>query len=139
LYSGVGDNGSQVAPIAGTGCWLLSPPPGDIDSTIFGAKADGATDNTGAMQYAWNYAASIGKNVRWPSGSSDTKYIKISRLTAPIGALPMPHMPVVYTGNRSRLVGDGVGQTVVKSTVTGTDCAINYAETYGGEQLELRG
>lgn len=57
LNAGAGDNGSQVAPAVGTGCWLLQPA-NPTDIRVWGAKADNATDVGPFMQAA--YTANVG-------------------------------------------------------------------------------
>jgi hypothetical protein len=47
LNLGAGDNGSQVAPTTGVGCWLKSP--GEMTPLIFGAKGDSSTDDSAAI------------------------------------------------------------------------------------------
>jgi hypothetical protein len=49
LNSGSGDNGSQVAPATGVGCWIAEKPTGPWDVRIFGADATGANDSTVAL------------------------------------------------------------------------------------------
>jgi hypothetical protein len=53
LNSGAGDNGSQVATSDGK-CWIANFPAGPIDVREFGAKGDNSTNNTTAMQAAFN-------------------------------------------------------------------------------------
>lgn len=123
LNSGAGDNGGQVQSADGK-CWLASFSSGDLDVREWGVVAAGAaTDNTTALQAAWNYGASINRNILLPS-STTTNYVRISALTAPT--------PVsLNTGNRSALVGHGAGQTVLQSTVGNGSCAIALNATFG--------
>ena len=51
LNSGAGDNGSQVAPNSGTGCWLAAAPE-PYSVLIFGADKTGASSSTAAVQAA---------------------------------------------------------------------------------------
>ena len=52
LNAGAGDNGSQVAPTTGTGCWLWQPPAAGSRPLVFGAVGNGSTDDTTALQAA---------------------------------------------------------------------------------------
>lgn len=64
LNSGAGDNGSQVAPNSGTGCWILAP--GSLTNIqVWGAKADNTTDIGQFVQAAYN--ANVGC-IRIPAG-----------------------------------------------------------------------
>lgn len=119
LNSGSGDNGSQVQSANGK-CWIAQFPAGPLPAIQFGLDLTGATDNTTQLQNAWNYAASVGKNLLLPATGSG--YVKFSTLTMPV--------PTGYFSGASALVGD-LGNTTIKSTVTGTTCAINVAATIG--------
>lgn len=89
----------------------------------FGAACDGSTNDTTAIQNAWNAAAAAGKSVYL--GGVGTGACVITSLTA-------PQPTSGETGNRSALVGDGYGNTILLSNVTGTNCAITIApSTYG--------
>jgi hypothetical protein len=57
MNSGAGDNGSQVAPAIGIGCWILQPA-NPTDIRVWGAKADNATDIGQFVQKS--YAANVG-------------------------------------------------------------------------------
>ena len=52
LNSGAGDNGAQVKPASGNGCWNIVPSPGGIDVRVWGVVFDGATDNLSAFTAA---------------------------------------------------------------------------------------
>jgi hypothetical protein len=88
----------------------------------FGAKCDGITDDTAAIQNAWNAASAAAKSV-WLGGVG-TGTCKFSSLAAPAPSRG-------ETGNRSPLIGDGIGSTVLVSTAKGLDCAIKISLNYG--------
>lgn len=48
-----GDNGSQVQPNSGTGCWLVAIPPPGISVKVWGAVGNGTTDDTSALNTAF--------------------------------------------------------------------------------------
>ncbi|MEI1276590.1 glycosyl hydrolase family 28-related protein [Klebsiella pneumoniae] len=64
LSSGNGDNGSQVKS-ADSKCWLANFPSGPEDVREWGAKGDGSTDNTTAM----NAAHATGAVILYPAGT----------------------------------------------------------------------
>ncbi len=57
LNAGGGDNGAQIAPATGTGCWIIQPSL-STDIRVWGAKADDATDIGPSVQAA--YDANVG-------------------------------------------------------------------------------
>lgn len=91
----------------------------------FGAVCNGSTDDTVAIQNAWNQAAAIGSDV-WLGGVG-SGICKFSVLTMPT--------PVTVgaggTGKAAFLKGPGSSMVRLTSTVTGTTCAINISATYG--------
>ena len=121
LNAGAGDNGSQVKS-ADNKCWLAQFPPGALDVREWGVKADGATDNTTALQAAWTYGGTVNTDILLPS-SNYTNYVKFSSLTAPAGTVGAG---ASAQGPLSAIKGQGVGQTVLKSTVTGSTCALTF-------------
>jgi hypothetical protein len=52
ISSGAGDNGLQVKPTTGTGCWIASFPASGADVRAWGAVADGVTDAGPAINTA---------------------------------------------------------------------------------------
>lgn len=61
LNSGTGDGGSQIPPNTGTGCWLaVFNDTTVINARIWGAKGDGVTNDSRAIQAAINTASSLG-------------------------------------------------------------------------------
>lgn len=96
------DNGSVITPNSGTGRWLLIAK--GVDVRQFGAKGDGVTDDTVAIQTATNYAATTktGK-VYLPFGV----YV-VSTLYLYYDAALNPGFPATAQAQgRIALVGDG--------------------------------
>lgn len=127
LNSGNGDGGSQVKSANGL-CWLGVYGSAAVDARQFGLDLTGATDDTTNLQNAWNFAASIGQNLKLP-GTISSGYIKFSTLTMPV--------PTGYFSGSSSIIGDQ-GNTTIKSTVTGTTCAISVtaaasSPNFGGQ------
>lgn len=52
LNSGAGDNGYQVQPSSGSGCWISAFPATGADVRVWGAVADGVTDAGSAINAA---------------------------------------------------------------------------------------
>jgi len=53
LNAGAGDNGAQVKPTVGSGCWNIAPDPSGIDVRVWGVVFDGGTtDNQTAFAAA---------------------------------------------------------------------------------------
>lgn len=131
LNSGAGDNGSQVQSADGL-CWIASFPGAPLDVTEWGVKADGLTDNTTALQAAWTYGGTVNTDILLPP-SNYTNFVKFSSLTAPVGTAGAVS---TAQGPLSAIRGRGVGQTVLKSTVTGQTCAISFnapSSTYSAD------
>lgn len=127
LNAGAGDNGSQVQS-SNSKCWIAQFPKGALDVTEWGVVANGATtDNTTALQNAWNYGGTVNTDILLPP-STPTNYIKFSTINAPIGTYTAG--PYAY-GPLSAIRGRGVGQTFMQTTVAGTTCAINFNPASG--------
>lgn len=103
LNSGSGDNGSQVQSSNGK-CWLASFGPGPADVREWGAKGDGSTDNTTAMQAAHN----TGMLIYYPGGIYNFTTISF-----------------VQGG----MVGDGQNLSILNSTDTSTNDLITVTGT----------
>lgn len=103
LNAGAGDSGSQVAATNGM-CWIASFGPGPADVREWGAKADGTTNNTSAMQAA----ANTGKLIYYPGSSSAYEFTNIT-----------------MTGGG--IVGDGPALSQLLSTDTTSTNAIVYS------------
>jgi hypothetical protein len=113
----LGTNGSSVS-------WVAPASGLQVSIKDYGAVCNGSTDDTTAIQNAWNAAQTALLNVNLSGVGS---ICKISSLTAPtpvqrsLGVLP----PVA-----SMLIGNGMNTVELLSTVTGTSCAITLTETY---------
>jgi len=103
LNAGAGDNGSQVKGSNGN-CWNASFGPGPADVREWGAKADGSTNNTAAMQAAH----ATGRLIYYPQGQYNFTTISFSS---------------------GGIIGDGYF-TILNTTDTGSTDAITY--TGGG-------
>jgi hypothetical protein len=57
LNSGNGDNGSQVKPNVGSGCWLANFPNGQANILVFGADPTGVADSMPAIRAATSIAS----------------------------------------------------------------------------------
>ena len=126
LNAGAGDNGSQVQS-ADSKCWIANFPPGPLDVREWGVKPDGTTDNTTALQNAWNYGGTVSTDIVLP-GNLPSSPIKFSTINAPIGTFTAG--PYAF-GPLSAIRGRGVGQTFMQTTVAGTTCAINFNPASG--------
>jgi hypothetical protein len=61
LNAGAGDNGLQVAPNTGTGCWIANfNGVSTLISTVWGTKGDGATNDSTAAQNALTASGLLG-------------------------------------------------------------------------------
>jgi hypothetical protein len=116
----LGTNGSSLSWVTNTGL--------QVSIADYGAKCDGSTLDTTAIQNAWNAAQTARLNVNVSGVGS---VCKIGSLTAPAitqraqGTLP----PIA-----SMIVGNGMNTVELLSTVTGTACAITLSEVYDNFQ-----
>lgn len=94
----------------------------------YGAKCDGSTDDTTAIQNAWNAAAALNADVYL--GGVGTVCV-ISSLTIP--AIQAPQ--ISGYGRQSMLFGPSQNAVVLKSTVTGSSCAITVSATYASNSF----
>lgn len=124
---------------AATGITYTPPGAGAVATTVgielqrmvwikdYGAKCDNSTDDTTAIQNAWNAAASQNLDV-WLGGVGP--YCKYTTLT-----MPTPVASTYASGfgeaRASMFHGPGSSQVILSSTVTGTTCTINISATYG--------
>jgi hypothetical protein len=60
LNSGGGDNGSQVKPNTGGGCWEWLPPAAGVTPLVFGAYGNSTTDDTAPVQSSVNAVSTAG-------------------------------------------------------------------------------
>lgn len=68
LNSGAGDNGSQIQPNSGGGCWNWNPNPGGHTPNVFGAHGDGVTADQTYLQAAHEAASIAGVPLIFESG-----------------------------------------------------------------------
>lgn len=61
-----GDNGSEVQPTIGTGCWNVSPPASGLSTAVWGGKGDGVTNDAVADQAAFTWAGTVGGTLQIP-------------------------------------------------------------------------
>lgn len=108
--SAADDNGTILAPNAGTGRWLRCYS-GSVNAKWFGAKGDGSTDDTAAL----NAAALASAEINLPLGT----YMVSSTVT--------------ISASNARLVGDGA-KSIIKATVA-TFHPITLASTANGAFL----
>lgn len=69
LTAGAGDDGSQVAPLVGTGCWLWTEPTA-ASVQVWGARFNNLTDDTGAFNKACAATAGLPIWLTLPAGTS---------------------------------------------------------------------
>jgi hypothetical protein len=112
LNAGAGDNGSQVAPTAGSGCWLVQVPPTGLSFKVWGAKMDGATNDAAADQAALNWAGPV-----------------------PGGTLQVPARGLSYTGS-AQITDNGLPVIIHGNNPTnGNDngaCTSGFTDVAGG-------
>ena len=95
----------------------------------YGAVCNGTTDDTTAIQNAWNAGGAVGINTNL---SGIGTVCKISSLTMPAPIQP-PNVNLKAPVS-SHLVGDGPNSVTLVSTVTGTACAITITTPFTTNQ-----
>lgn len=104
--AGAGDNGAQVAPLGGGGCWLQNVPPGvGYDVRTFGADPTGVTDSSTAISNA---------DI---AGSQDHHSVYFSTGTYKDGTCIIPAFGSTWTG-------DGRNSSIL-STNSAVNCQLN--------------
>jgi len=98
-----------------------------VNIADYGAVCNGVTNDTTAIQNAWNYAATIGADV-WLGGVGTS--CVITQLTMPT-PVAVPSSGGFNPARSSMLKGPGSNQVSLLSNVTGTNCAITVSATYG--------
>jgi hypothetical protein len=131
LNAGAGDNGSQVAPTAGSGCWLVQVPPTGLSFKVWGAKMDGSTNDAAADQAALNWAGQVpGGTLQVPAGG--LSYTGSAQITD-------NGLPVIIHGNNPTNGNDngactsgftdvagGIGANINILSLTGTGSKIDH-------------
>lgn len=84
LNGGNGDNGGQVQPQSGIGCWNIAPQ-GSFDARIWGAVGNGATGTSASIQAALNYLGTVLNGGTVSIGASGAPYVINAGLTVPGG------------------------------------------------------
>lgn len=92
LNSGAGDNGTQVKPTVGTGCWILNTPAGGIDIRVWGAVGDGSTSNGAVFTNIFSNTSPI--SVVLPART----------FRIPCGTYYSAHGPIRMSGQRDSIV-----------------------------------
>lgn len=93
----------------------------------YGAVCDGTTDDTTAIQNAWNAAQSLSVNV-WLGGIGPS--CKITTITMPT-PIAIGNSGGFNPARSAMLKGPGAAQVTLLSSVTSTNCAIVISATYG--------
>lgn len=124
-----GVNGNYVTKGLNALCTLVptlcSKALGYTSIAWYGAVCDGSTDDTTAIQNAWN-AGQTANTDTWLGGVGNVCVISSLTMPTPV-ALPSGS----GWARVSNLVGPGSNLVRLKSTVTGTTCAISMTATYG--------
>jgi len=137
ILSATNTGGTYTAPHTGAVTQTVQAKLQTFDVSIadYGATCNGTTDDTTAIQNAWNAANYLGQNLQL-SGIGTT--CKISSLTMPT---PTERSAGILPPISSSLIGDGPNSVELVSTVTGTSCAITLSEAYQSFEpnAELKG
>lgn len=63
LNSGAGDNGAQVYPNSGSGCWNVDWPPSGLSPQVWGPAGTGLSDDTATLTAAFAASGALGKKL----------------------------------------------------------------------------
>jgi hypothetical protein len=120
LNSRAGDNGSQVAPKRGGGCWNLSPSGAPVDLRVWGVQFDGSTDNSTTLAAAFGWWGQ-GNHLLVPGTSS------IAYFSTPI-SVTLPNAVITAS-----IEGAGIDLSMLGYTgTTGSGITVNYSSQYNG-------
>lgn len=121
LNSGAGDNGAQVAPTTGTGCWIAQFPASGVDVRAWGAVADGATDAGPAINTALTNSGGVPIIIPvTPAGFYvNTTIVDLFNL---IGESFNPYNPAAYQSSGPPFTYSFAGQAWLKCSATVSPC-----------------
>lgn len=123
------DNGGTIIVATDGGRWKLSSTT-VVSLRQFGAKGDGATDDTTAIQNALTWAASGGKLLRAPAGL----YVISAGITATLNN----GTPINSGGLRLTMIGDGPGSTCFQYAGAASPTLFTFTGAYA-DRLLLEG
>lgn len=146
------DNGAQVSPTTGTGCWVANFGGTQTTPIIWGASGNGTTNDTTAVQaaltamagktlYTGPYTYCVSPGVTLSAGSSliDTRGIN-SIPTSPSLRACAPSVTVLTINSNDLVQGINIDMLTDGSTTTGTgisgravnDTLVDHVVVYGG-------
>ena len=158
LNSGAGDNGSQVAPTTGGGCWLASFAGTQPNPKIWGAAGDGSTDDSavfltaatalaGSTLYTGPYSYYFGTSKTLPNALTLQCSTEWIGAIAPNGSsvLPygsIPHIAIsssvsVSLGSSDRVNGCLVYRGGMTFPAAGSSAFAGTAFTAAGDSISI--
>lgn len=121
LNAGAGDGGSQI-PTSDSKCWVAKFPITGFDVRQFGAKGDGTTNDTVAIQRAINFACATGSS---PTGYSG------GNVLLPRGAYYVPGgLTVPASCPGITIKGDGFGTSSGTYIISNETCSAPVIDFY---------
>ncbi|OBU84585.1 hypothetical protein MY55_21405 [Chromobacterium subtsugae] len=93
------DNNGTIIVATDGGRWKLSPVGSNINVQTFGAKCDGVTNDTAAVQAADIYAAAVHKKLKIPGVCYLPTYVFTSELEDTMGQMFTPNSNVTISAN----------------------------------------
>ncbi|WP_369952265.1 glycosyl hydrolase family 28-related protein [Ralstonia syzygii] len=123
------NGGTIIASTIGTGCWLLAQTT-VVSLKQFGAKGDGVTDDTTAIQNALTWACAGGKLLRVPTGL----YIMTAGVTATLNN----GTGINSGGLRLTMIGDGPGSVCFQYAGSASPTLFTFIGSYS-DRLLLEG
>ncbi|WP_369952087.1 glycosyl hydrolase family 28-related protein [Ralstonia syzygii] len=123
------NGGTIIASTVGTGCWLLAQTT-VVSLKQFGAKGNGVTDDTTAIQNALTWACAGGKLLRVPAGL----YIMTAGVTATLNN----GTGINSGGLRLTMIGDGPGSVCFQYAGSASPTLFTFIGSYS-DRLLLEG